>query len=70
MFTLITDWKKQLITAVVFLFPVLCASLEHAGSSIFVVLMLFGLRFGWQGWSKLEKDEQQFFISLILFYLD
>jgi O-antigen ligase len=59
------DWKQQLVSLVVFLFPVLTASVEDAGSIIFVILMLLGLRFGWQGWPQPDRDEQYVFIGLL-----
>ena len=69
MFTEIQDWRKQLILVVVFLFPFLCATVEHAGSITFTILMLLGLVFGWQGWAQLENDEKQFFISLLVLFV-
>ena len=68
MVTEIQDWRKRLILVVVFLFPFLCATVEHAGSTIFTILLLLGLVYGWQGWPQLAKDEKQFFISLLILF--
>lgn len=68
MFTVSKDWKKQLILVTALLFPVLCASVEHAGSIIFTILLLMSLAYGWQGWGQLVKDERQFFISLLILF--
>jgi len=53
----------------VFLFPVLIATMRHGGGTLYVLLLLFGLLFGWSAWCSLENWEKRVLIGFAIFFV-
>jgi len=59
----------RLILLLVFLFPIVIATVKHGGSvlyGVFVILGIFNFR---GGWGLLEKQEKRFLIGFFVFFL-
>jgi len=63
------NWRHQFILVLIFLFPILAASLKSAASTIFVLLVLFSLSYCKQGWQQLNQQEKRLLMGFILFFL-
>jgi len=49
--------KKFLIYIAILLFPILVATVQHGGSTLYALLLLVGLVLGWPAWRSLEAWE-------------
>ena len=61
--------KKSPIHIAVFLFPILIATVHHGGGTLYVLLFLFGLLFGWPAWRPLEAWEKRVLIGFSVFFV-
>jgi len=61
--------KKHLIYLVVFLFPILVATVNHGGSVPYLLLVLFGLFLGWSEWAFLESWEKKVLLGFSVFFI-
>ncbi|MBL1275800.1 MAG: O-antigen ligase family protein [Ectothiorhodospiraceae bacterium] len=61
--------KNTSINSAVFLFPALIATVQHGGGTVYVLLLLFGLLFGWPAWRSLEAWEKRVLYGLVVFFV-
>lgn len=63
-----SDWEGRLTLSLAFIFPILVATVNHAGTTIYALLVLLSL-FHCKGvWEKLSHREKQFLSGLVLFF--
>jgi O-antigen ligase len=60
--------KNTLILLVVFLFPILIATVKHGGGLVYSLLLLFGLFLGWSSWKVLLLWEKKALIGFVIFF--
>lgn len=61
--------KNLPIYIAVFLFPILVATVNHGGSAIYILLLLFGLFLGWPAWQSLESWEKKMLLGFSIFFI-
>jgi len=61
--------KTSPILLIIFLFPILVATVQHGGSTLFALLLLTGLALGWPMWRSLEVWEKKILIGFLIFFL-
>jgi len=52
----------------VFLFPIVAASVKDGGTSVFILLLLLGLVFGWPAWKELSVWEKRVLVGFMVFF--
>ncbi len=63
-----SDWQSKLCLILVFLFPVLVATMRDAGSVIYAMLVLLGLSHCKGVWGQLNTPEKRFLIGFVVFF--
>ena len=56
------------IAGLIFLLPVTMATVEHSASTIFGLLFLMGLVWGWPEWKNLQADERHVLYAGLIFF--
>jgi len=67
------DWKNKLnakyaVLLLIFLFPIFSAIVKHAGTGIFLFLMLAGLIWGWKSYQLLNDNEKIIIWGFVFFF--
>lgn len=63
-----TAWRNRIVYSLVFLFPILAATLRDAGSTIYGILFVLSLFYCTQSWQKLARREKLFLGGLVFFF--
>ena len=63
------SWLQRAILLLIFLFPILVATVRNGASTIFVLLVLLSLFCPKKRWGELSDRERHFLIGLVLFFL-
>jgi len=61
--------KKSPIYIAIFLFPILIATVRHGGGTLYALIFLFGLVFGWSAWRSLEAWEKKVLVGFSIFFV-
>ncbi|MFQ5597363.1 MAG: O-antigen ligase family protein [Nitrospiria bacterium] len=61
-------WRDRVILSLVFLFPILIATLRDAASTIYYILVVLSFFYYKNAWCKLRRREKHFLIGLGLFF--
>ncbi|MFQ5587627.1 MAG: O-antigen ligase family protein [Nitrospiria bacterium] len=62
------DWQSQVIVSLVFLFPVLVATMKDAGSVIYALLSALSLFHCRDVWKNLNRGEKRFLLGFAAFF--
>ncbi|WP_455212052.1 O-antigen ligase family protein [Kaarinaea lacus] len=66
------SWEQRLhwpVLGLVFLFPVVAASVKDGGSTVFALLLLMGLVWGWPAWKNLTLWEKRVLKGFMVFFV-
>ncbi len=61
-------WRNRLVYAIVFLFPIVVATLRDAASTLYGLLVVLSLFYCQRAWQLLDPKEKRFLIALGLFF--
>jgi O-antigen ligase len=61
--------KNSSIYIVIFLFPILVATVQHGGSTLYAFLLLMGCVLGWSAWASLDTWEKRVLVAFFIFFL-
>jgi len=61
--------KNLPVYSIVFLFPIVIATVRDAGGLLYFLLFIFGVTLGWSAWQSLVAWEKRVLISFCLFFI-
>lgn len=62
------DWQNKILFFLIFLFPILTATVRHAGSTIYAILTLLSFFYFRKGVQKLCLKEKRFLLGFAVFF--
>jgi len=69
LFAIDLDWRNKCIFFIFFLFPILTATVRHAGSTLYAVLTLLSFFYFKDGLRMLSPKEKRFLLGFVVFFL-
>ncbi len=68
-FQALPSWKFVPIALIIFIFPSVAVTVKSGATTIFLLMLIPSVIFGWRGWNNLISEEKILLISFLIFVL-
>jgi len=61
------DWRFFPVALLIFVLPSVAVTVNSGATTVFLLMVIPGLIFGWKGWSNLQSEEKFLLVSFLIF---